>query len=403
MKRYRILESAEHRVESVHGYDDLEIHHPRYHGHQPKRHYADVDGRREEVLKTRTSSGHLMVSKDFILTDETGSAHVRVPSPVAGYIGAVDPANGLVRIYDRQGGELIAQIRHMDLAGSGVHVGQTVAYGEPLGYQGGYNKGKPHAFGTHMHVDFNTSRLDQFKQYLTDLDRGVITIDGVPATKSRGEHAASHQRSNTAHASNAPRVGGADVRSAQAALAHLGYTGADGRLIEADGIVGRNSRHAVEQFQRDHGLPVTGGLDATTRQRLAIAERSMASRTHPANDLYRQSLSAVQALDRQMGIPSGPHTIALAGVAAAEAARAGLTRIDRIEMTSDRTHVQAVQFTGGADRWVTNLTSGAIDVAHAVKQPLEASSRLAEEAIGQRQRLEHQIAHERAPMRSPVL
>jgi peptidoglycan hydrolase-like protein with peptidoglycan-binding domain len=177
----------------------------------------------------------------------------------------------------------------------------------------------------------------------------------------------------------------------------------DGRLLNVDGTLGRNSQHALAQFQRDHGLPATGHLNEATQQRLAVMERTMASNTHPANDLYRQSLSAVQALDRQMGIPGGAHTAALAGAAAAEAARAGLTGVDRVEISADRVHVQAVQFTGGVDQWATNRTSSPIDVAHAVRQPLEVSSRDAGRAMEARQSAEQHMAQERAPMRAPVL
>ncbi|WP_166636737.1 peptidoglycan-binding domain-containing protein [Cognatilysobacter terrigena] len=411
MGRYRLIESAEHGIERVHGYADLEIHHPSHHGHQPGRHYATVDGRREEVLKAPTSAGHLMVSKDFILTDEAGSTRVPVPSPAAGYVGKVDARNGLVCIYDRKGGELIAQVRHMDLHGSGVHEGQTVAYGQPLGFQGGYGGGNPHAYGVHTHIDFNTARLDDFKRYFADLDRGVITIGGVPHVRATpqmqtlptsGGEVAHSQAHRGAHApGTATDV--AAVRRAQSALAHLGYTGEDGHVVRVDGVVGANSRHALREFQRNHGLVVTGALDAQTAQRLSEAERTMASSTHPAHELYGQSLSAVQELDRRMGIPGGPHTLALAGARAAEAARAGLKHIDRVEIGRDRVQVQAVQFARGVDDAATNRISAPINVAIAVNQSLEESSRQAARAIESHGRTAEQLAHQHAPMRSSVM
>jgi hypothetical protein len=231
----------------------------------------------------------------------------------------------------------------------------------------------------------------------------------------RPEHASPrHPESGSAHPHAEPHPEAAPrerssslqpnaVRDAQSALAHLGYTGRDGRLLEVDGGIGANSRHALKQFQRDHGLPVTGRLDDDTQSRLASAERTLASTAHPANALFRQALTAVEDLDRRMGIPGGPHTVALAGVAAVEAARAGLKHIDRVELGADRAHVQAVQFVGGVDQWVTNRTSGAIEVAQAVRQPLEVSSQRAEHALLDRQAVERRIAEERAPMRAPVL
>ncbi|WP_235893687.1 peptidoglycan-binding domain-containing protein [Cognatilysobacter lacus] len=193
------------------------------------------------------------------------------------------------------------------------------------------------------------------------------------------------------------------MRAAQARLAHLGYTGTDGKLVQADGVVGPNSRHATEQFQRDRGLAVTGRFDEPTHLRLAAEDRTMASSTHPANALYRQSLGAVQELDRRLGIPGGPHTTALAGVAAAEAARAGLTHVDRVEIGADRAHVQAVQFSQGVDNGSTNRISAAIVVASAVTQSLETSSSQAAHAIESRALVAQQLAREHAPARSPVL
>lgn len=408
MSNYRIIESVGNRIEPVHGYSDLEIHHPSHHGHQPGRHYAEVDGRREEVLKAPTSAGHLMVSKDFILTDANGSTHVPVPSPAAGYVGKVDPRNGLVCIYDHKGGELIAQVRHMDLHGAAIHEGQSVAYGQPLGIQGGYGGGNAHAYGIHTHIDFNVARLDDFKRYFADLERGSIAMGHAPqaAPGAAGHaHATAPHRADQGAGGRRPHGRGTDasVVHAQECLAHLGYTGADGRAIAVDRVAGRNTEHGVRQVQQDHRLPVTGRLDGATRESLAVAERTMASSTHPAHALFQQSLAAVQELDRRMGIPSGAHTLALAGVTTAEAARAGLTRVDRVEIANDRIHAQAVQFTAGVDDWLTNRTSGPIDVARAVAQPIEVSTQQAGQAMHGRAAMHGPLAQEQAPMRAPVM
>lgn len=401
MSRYRILESVGLRVERVHDYADLEIHHPSKRGHEPGRTYATVNGQLEEILKNRSPGGERMVSKDFILQDEHGSPRVPVPSPVAGYVGRVDAANGLVAIYDRKGGELLVQVRHMDLRASQLKVGDSVEYGDPLGIQSGFGKGSPRKYGVHVHMDVNEACLDRFDRFLRDMDRGALTPAGVgsavptaaasrkpsaganTAPRDPGEQptGAPRSRGHARQAASAAIRRDPHVEQSQRALAHLGYTGLDGLLIEADGRIGRHTRYAVEQYQRDHRLPVTGHLDDTTRARLAADERTTVSRMHPAHVLYRQSLDAVHALDRQLGIPSGPHSLALAGVAAAEAARAGLTRIDRIELGKDGIRAQAVQFNLGVDFWATNRTSAAINVSRAVAQPIEVSSQQAEQAI----------------------
>lgn len=53
------------------------------------------------------------------------------------------------------------------------------------------------------------------------------------------------------------------VEGAQERLNHLNYFVGD-----VDGKLGRFTRTAIERFQRDHGLPVTGVLDLETQERL---------------------------------------------------------------------------------------------------------------------------------------
>lgn len=367
--RYTVRESTEHGVEAVHRYDDLEIHHPSQHGHQPGRSYATVDARREEVLKARTSGGHLMVSKDFVLSDSNGRRDVPVPSPAAGYVGKVDARNGLVCIYDHKGGELIAQVRHMGLEGSGLHVGQTVAYGQPLGTQAGYGRGQRNAYAVHTHIDFNTARLDEFKRYFADIESGAIQIGATPGLRAATR--TSQTTPTLPHAGGEPLAG---AEHAQRTLGHLGYTGADGRALAVDGILGRNSKHAIAQFQRDHGLEPSGGLDAPTAARIGAEGRTLASDTHPAHALYRQSLDAVLDLNRRQGVPDGVHTTRLAGVIAASALQSHLTRVDRVELSSDRQFARGVAFGPVGDEPLLNRTTDPVDVARAAQVPLSVSS-----------------------------
>lgn len=198
----------------------------------------------------------------------------------------------------------------------------------------------------------------------------------------------------------APR---SSTKIAQGQLAHLGYTGLDGRLLKTDGYVGGNTRHALEQYQRDHGIVATGQLDPRTRGALTADDRTMASSTHPAHAMYRQALDAVCELDRHLGVPSGKHSISLAGVVAAEAVSNGLSRIDRVDLGKDATHARAVEFVRGVDDPARNRTSLPIDVSRAVAQPLEISSQHAAEALLPRSGTREPPGREPAPMRSPVL
>jgi len=53
------------------------------------------------------------------------------------------------------------------------------------------------------------------------------------------------------------------VAGVQERLNHLNYF-----VGNVDGELGRFTRTAIERFQRDHGLPVTGVVDEATAERL---------------------------------------------------------------------------------------------------------------------------------------
>lgn len=56
----------------------------------------------------------------------------------------------------------------------------------------------------------------------------------------------------------------ARLSSAQKALTKIGYG-----PLKPDGLMGATTRQALERFERDHNLPVTGGLAARTSRQLA--------------------------------------------------------------------------------------------------------------------------------------
>lgn len=59
-----------------------------------------------------------------------------------------------------------------------------------------------------------------------------------------------------------------NIQRAQMALQDLGY-----RPGAADGLYGSNTRRAIKQFQRDHGLAVTGYFNEATVSRLRQMSR----------------------------------------------------------------------------------------------------------------------------------
>ena len=169
--KYRLVESTGkdkgHRIEAVHTYDDLEKHHPSS-GRESGRNYQTINGKLEEIRTT--ADGRTLVKKDMIFQTAAG-AKVDVPAPVAGYV-RTSVAYGTVAIYDKpQGGKLLGQVLHLN-PNFRVKNGDYVAYGQPIGIQGGTGKGgRLNAYGIHAHVELEESA---FRQYISDIDSGVI-------------------------------------------------------------------------------------------------------------------------------------------------------------------------------------------------------------------------------------
>lgn len=351
MSKYRIVESVGSRVEAVHSYEDLEIHHPSQRGREPGRVYATVDGHREEVLgrrgtTVRDQDGHVYVSKDFVLQDsQSNSSRVPVPAPVAGVVGRIDRANGLVSIYDRPGGEMIAQIRHMDLRQSTLQAGDPVQYGQPLGLQGGFGGGNPHRYGTHVHIDFNEQHLDQFRKYINDMDTGVLRPGQAVAARQSAPQSSGRSEGLLRQGDD-----GSQVRELQRALSNLGYRDAAGRDLVADGDFGARTGQALREFQRDHGLKDDGVAGPATQRALeaAVRERSaapaataptMADPQHPGHALYRQALEKIAPL----GLGDERSQRNAAATLAFEARVSGMDRIDHVVKSADGAGLFAVQ------------------------------------------------------------
>lgn len=74
-------------------------------------------------------------------------------------------------------------------------------------------------------------------------------------------------------------AGSPAVADAQSALIKLGYD----LVGEIDGIFGKKTMSGVEAFQREHGLDVTGAVDAKTAEALEDALTQMATTTEEAN------------------------------------------------------------------------------------------------------------------------
>ncbi|MEN9196169.1 peptidoglycan-binding domain-containing protein, partial [Xanthomonas perforans] len=117
---------------------------------------------------------------------------------------------------------------------------------------------------------------------------------------------------------------GEQVKHLQGQLAQLGAFGRDGKSLHADGDFGGNTKHAVEQFQREHGLQIDGVAGQQTQAALAKALTQGTSKhpehtaalaapaqaasslllsdpRHPDNAMYNGAVSKLEALGERGG------------------------------------------------------------------------------------------------------
>ena len=273
-----------------------------------RRSYGMVGGELQELETRRTDGGarsvlaehQVLLVKDFMLEDsriQSGGAGVRdvdVPSPVAGYVGRRLDEQGLVEIYDRQGGEVVARMRH--LSGIGVNVGDTVEYGQALGTQNRIDL--PNTAGKHVHLEMDTRYYQQYENYMQDLSDGRLAID--PARRDAGVEARGVVDDGIV------RVGESNdrVRDLQRVLAQENYRGLDGQPVTQDGVYRLSMQPAVLNFQRDHGIPQTGDIDGATLQLAPPLLRREPDRPDH-NDL--RNGPGVPAMPGQYGAPPHDH------------------------------------------------------------------------------------------------
>jgi peptidoglycan hydrolase-like protein with peptidoglycan-binding domain len=211
---------------------------------------------------------------------------------------------------------------------------------------------------------------------------------------------------------------GEAVKAMQEKLGALGYVGADGKPLVADSDFGRNTRAAVEQFQRDHGLDVDGkagkqtfgALDAATAARTQgqatpeattpaqanaapASAPTIADASHPDHARYGQAMDKLQGLEAQRAqaglAPLFGNERELqnaAGQVAFESKVAGMPQVDAIVARPDGAGVFAVSGALG-DPAAQRVY---VDRAQAVNQSVEASTR----QLGD---LNRQFAAEQAP------
>lgn len=377
---YRVIQKGRTANIPVTDFESLVTHHPGTNatarvvngvvtGAEAGRQHAVIDGEIQEI-EVRTarrdyglSENQVLEKKDFILEDSrlaNGAAGVRsvdVPSPLAGYVGRVDAGQGLVDIYDREGGEVIARVRHM--SGIAVAEGDTIQYGQALGTQ---NNTATRAVHVHMEVD--TRYHQQYENYMEDLTSGRLSLD--PPRRGQGIEP------RPVVDDGVIRIGESDpqVTAAAQRLNAAGIRGADGQPLAEDGVYRLSMQAAVINYQNAQGLPATGNLDPATLQRLvpptqnqdapapnAPAPTAPAPNAAPvtpqdtqptapgnrgpvhgslgSNDpLLPQAEAATRRLDASLGRQYDGDSACMAASAACLARKQGLTGIDHIVLSS---------------------------------------------------------------------
>ncbi|AAM37458.1 carboxypeptidase [Xanthomonas citri pv. citri] len=235
-----------------------------------------------------------------------------------------------------------------------------------------------------------------------------VKRDGVDLKHSVTSGSTSHQVSKSNDGKLEQGERGEQVKQLQGQLAQLGAVGRDGKPLRADGDFGGNTKYAVEQFQREHGLQIDGVAGQQTQAALAkvLAQATpkqpehtaapaapaqaassplLSDPRHPDNAMYNGAVSKLEALGERGGFANRKELEQAAGQIVFESKVSGLQRIDHVVPNKSGDGFFAVQ---------GELTDPAmqrvfVDRNQAQNQPLENSSRQAAEE-SQRQAIQVQ-------------
>lgn len=201
---------------------------------------------------------------------------------------------------------------------------------------------------------------------------------------------------------------GQAVIELQRRLADLGYRGEDDKPLKINGDFGTDTRHALREFQRDHGLQGLGVAGPRTAIALDRAEGALMS--HPCNAhhaLYVQVLEKVHAEERARGLASGHHSQRIAAALAVECLREGISRVDRVELSHDMNLARAVQVSALRDEPGLNRSTDGISTAQAAQQTLlESTEQIRQVAVNvqaQQQDAQHRAMEHQPSRAQPAL
>lgn len=246
--------------------------------------------------------------------------------------------------------------------------------------------------------EFSDSNGTSNYDYMHDITRNRDGLDqymqpgrahGTRAGGITADHSASILRE---------KESGESVKQLQSQLAQLGAVGRDGKPLQADGDFGGNTKFAVEQFQRTHGLQVDGVVVQQTQAALAKvlsqqatkhAEQSNAQSVpssatsapllsdprHPDNGMFVGTVGKLEALGERGGFSNRKELEQAAGQIVFESKVSGLQRIDHVVPNKSGDGFFAVQ----GEMTDPAMQRVFVDRNQAQNQPLENSSRQAAE------------------------
>lgn len=389
-----------HGTSGEDAFRDLQIHHPNANRKAVLTGNAELADRHSQVIEgkletTRTHgdlNGIPLVHKDLILTDQRGDRDVMIPTPVAGYVEIQHNRWNSVSLWSHPAGhperELLGQVLHGERGSSPYKTGDYVEYGAPLIRQSNAGTG-----AVHTHIELEP---DQFRKYLGDMlnDRVTLSQDTASRNPSTRSAMADGMLSRTER--------GGEVRAMQEKLAGLGYRGQDGKPLASTGYFGDDTFAAVQAFQRANGLKVDGKAGSKTLAALDAAAEAkpqhaagpdMRDASSPNNARFQQAMEKLQDMEKQRAhaglqpLFADNHQVQrTAGQLVLASKAAGMDKIDSVVARLDGTGVFAVQ--GQCNDPAARRA--AVECNHALSQPLEASSRQAEQLDAQPKQSPHQ-------------
>ncbi|MBB3778877.1 peptidoglycan hydrolase-like protein with peptidoglycan-binding domain/predicted chitinase [Xanthomonas campestris] len=225
-----------------------------------------------------------------------------------------------------------------------------------------------------------------------------VKRDGVDLKHSVTSGSTSHQVSKSNDGKLEQGERGEQVKQLQGQLAQLGAVGRDGKPLHADGDFGGDTKYAVEQFQREHGLQIDGVAGQQTQAALAKALTQGTSKQpehtaapaapaqaasspllsdprHPDNAMYNGAVSKLEALGERGGFANRKELEQAAGQIVFESKVSGLQRIDHVVPNKSGDGFFAVQ----GEMTDPAMQRIFVDRNQAQNQPLENSSRQAAE------------------------